>query len=81
MFSQASASHSVHWGEGGRLSMAKGEGRVWQKGACMAEGVCMVGGMCGRGPCGGGVVHAGETATETGVTHPTGMYSSDIYFL
>ena len=48
-----------------------GRGHVWQ-----GRGVCMVGGMCGRGVHGGGGgMRAGETATEAGGTHPTGMHS------
>ena len=54
-------------------------------------GVCVVVGACGGGGCmaerawergrawqkehGRGGVHAGETATDAGGTHPTGMYS------
>ena len=44
-------------------------GRAWQ-GACVARG-CVAGGMRGKG----GGLHAGETATEAGSTHPTGMHS------
>ena len=36
----------------------------------MVDGVCMEGGVCGGG------VSAGEMATESGGTHPTGMHSS-----
>ena len=42
-----------------------GRGHVWQ-------GACMDWGMCGGGR---GAVCAGEMATETGGTHPTGMHS------
>ena len=31
--------------------------------------------MVGRGVCVAGGLRAGETATETGGTHPTGMHS------
>ena len=54
---------------------------------------CIVGGMYGRGACAVGVgacmagvwvvrgLHTGETATEAGCTHPTGMHScSKLYF-
>ena len=34
------------------------------RGVCMAGGACLVGGIC-----------TGETATEAGSTHPTGMHS------
>ena len=44
-----------------------GGGSVHGEGACM--GVCMV------GVCVEGGMHAGETATEAGGTHPTGMHS------
>ena len=37
-----------------------GRGHAWQRGAYMAKGACM---------------HVGETATEAGSTHPTGMHS------
>ena len=40
-----------------------GGGHAWQ-------GVCGKGGMCG-----GGGVRAGETTTEGGGAHPTGMHS------
>ena len=35
----------------------------------------VVGGVHGRGHSWQGGVHAGETATEAGGTHPTGMHS------
>ena len=50
-----------------------GRGCAWwlgHVGACMGEGACMVGGACVAGG-----VHAGETATDAGGTHPTGMHS------
>ena len=58
------------WGGGG----AGGMGDVHGKGACMAGGI----------DCGGwgvGVCVAGETATATGGTHPTGMLSRCIFCL
>ena len=38
--------------------------------------VCMAGGHVWRdGPCVGGDMYGGETVTEAGGTHPTGMHS------
>ena len=57
---------------------------VWMDGGVHGSRVCIPGGGCGwgdmhgRGPCvavGGGDMHAGETTTEAGGTHPTGMNS------
>ena len=72
MFLHLSVSYSVHTGT-----------CVWQDvcdgGVCNARGMCIVGamrgrqGMCGSGACVVGDEHAGETATEAGGTHPTGM--------
>ena len=39
---------------------------------CVDGGTCMAGGRVWRG---GGGMHVGETATEAGGTHPTGMNS------
>ena len=43
-------------------------GHAWQ-GACMPEGAYMPEGMHDNG------MHAGETVTEVGGVHPTGMHS------
>ena len=49
---------------------------VWQRGVCMAKRAYVTGDVHGKdGMCGRGSIHAGETATEVGGTHPTGMYS------
>ena len=56
------------------------------KGVCMVKGACITKGgghACQRGVCvakgdvhgRGGGMHAGETATEAGGMHPTGMHS------
>ena len=65
-------------------------GHAWYGGVCMVEamhsrGACMAGGVHGGDLCGGGHawqgVHgggtcmAGQTATATYGTHPTGMHS------
>ena len=50
--------------------MAK-RGHAWQRGMCMAKGHVWQ----GEGACLAGGMRAGETATEVGVTHPTGMHS------
>ena len=68
--------------------MSGERGHAWQRGCVHGMGVCVARGMCGRGAClaGGGsawqgsmrdreCVHAGETATEVGSLHQTGMYS------
>ena len=44
---------------------------VWQRGTCMA------GGHVWQGACMAGGVRAGETATEAGGMHPTGMHSGN----
>ena len=49
------------------------------KGGMRGRGGVHGGGYVWQGSVRGGGVHSGETATEAGVTHPTGMYSSDIY--
>ena len=46
-----------------------GGGHVW------LGGVCMAGGLHGRGHAWHRDVHAGETVTEAGGKHPTGMQS------
>ena len=57
---------------------------VWERGtwqgARMArvhawQGACMAGSGCSRGACIAGGMCAGETATEAGGMHPTGMHS------
>ena len=56
---------------------------MWEKGAYVAKvGVCGEGGMHGKGCVHGKGegIHAGETATEAGGTHPTGMHSCFITF-
>ena len=60
------------------------------RGACMAGGMRGGGGLVwqlwGEGACvavgdgGTGVVRAGETATEAGGTHPTGMHTFNLMF-
>ena len=42
---------------------------------CVAGGSCMAGGFCDGGVHGRGGVCAGETATEAGGRHPTGMHT------
>ena len=49
-------------------------GDAWQRGVC-GWGHARQGGMCGMGPCMAGGGGGGETATEAGSTHPTGMHS------
>ena len=62
-------------GRGGSVHDA---GHAW-KGACVEGGMCgrggmhSVGGVCQGEWWGGGVCVAGETATETGGTLPTGI--------
>ena len=64
------------------MAMTKG-GRVWQRGVHGGGGHAWQGGMLGRGHAWqrgaymakGACVHVGETATEAGSTHPTGMHS------
>ena len=62
-----------------------------RQGACMAGGHAWQGCVCGRGGMHGdmhGKVHAwwgggmcaGETVTEVGGTHPTGMHSCSILY-
>ena len=46
------------------------QGHVWYSEGVCSKGVCMAGGMHGRG--GGGHAYR-KTATEAGLTHPTGM--------
>ena len=58
------------YGKGG-MFVAKGGMACMASGVCVAKGVCVIGGMCG----GEGGARAGETATEAGGTHPTGMHS------
>ena len=59
-------------------------GHVWQMGVhgrgCEWQGPCMKGAMCGRGHAWLGI-HAGETATDSGGTYPTGMHSFNIFLL
>ena len=63
----------VH-GEGGTCMVKWGMrgkgGHVWE--ACMARGCLWQKGLAWPG---GEGVHAGETATEEGSMHPTGMHS------
>ena len=59
-----------------------GRGHAWQ-GTCMAGSMHSSEYMAGEGMCGGGRAWgAGQMATETGGTHPTGMHScSCVHFL
>ena len=55
------------------------EGHAWQ-GGMHSRSACMAGGMHGRrcawyGACMARAMHAGETPTEAGDMHPTGMHS------
>ena len=73
----------VKWGMCSEGDMHDEGGCAWLRGACMVKGPCVVkGGMHGEGGGGGGGGHAwqvgecaGQTATEAGGTHPTGMHS------
>ena len=49
-------------------------GGVCMVGACVVVGACMAG-CVWQGACMAGRVHAGETVTEAGGTHPTLMHS------
>ena len=65
------------------VCMAMTKGSMCGKGVCMAGGHAWQGGMLGRGHAWqrgaymakGACMHVGETATEAGSTHPTGMHS------
>ena len=73
---------SMHGEEGGVHGNDK-RGACVAKGCAWWGGACMAGGMLGRGHAWqrgaymakGACVHVGETATEAGSTHPTGMHS------
>ena len=74
----------VWWGVAG--GHACHGGHAWE-GACMTgsmcgRGACVAGGIYGRGcawqgvcMAGGGGMYAGETVTQVGSMHPTGMHS------
>ena len=53
-----------------------GQGGVHGRGACVPRGVCVAGGHAWWGVC-----VAGETASEAGGTHPTGMHSCLLQFV
>ena len=51
-------------------------GCAWQRQVYVwGRGTCMAGSVCSRGACIAGGMCAGETATEAGGMHPTGMHS------
>ena len=62
-------------GAGGACMTGGMHGRSMNVGACMAGGMHMVGGVHSGGYVWHGSFVAGETATESDGTHPTGMHS------